>query len=66
MIIIDKNTSDKEFIDLLLYNRKITNDKKQEFLSPSTPQTFNPKDFGINPNDFKKSVDKHAFTRYNK
>ena len=58
MIIIDKNTSDKEFIDLLLHNRKITNDKKQEFLSPSTPQTFNPKDFGINPNNFKNSIDR--------
>jgi len=58
MIIIDKNTSDKEFIDLLLHNRKITNDKKQEFLSPSSPQTFSPKDFGINLNDFKKAVDR--------
>ena len=58
MIIIDKNTSDKEFIDLLLHNRKITNDKKQEFLSPSSPQTFSPKDYGINPKDFKKAVDR--------
>lgn len=66
MIIIDKNTSDKEFIDLLLHNRKITNDKKQEFLSPSTPQTFSPKDFGINLNDFKKVVDRINLAIINK
>ena len=58
MIIIDKNTPDIDFIDLLLRNRKINEDKKQEFLSPSSPQTFSPKDYGINPKDFKKAVDR--------
>lgn len=56
MTIIDNNTSKEEILDLLLNNRHITKDKKQEYLSPSLPQSFLPKDFGINTKNLDKAV----------
>lgn len=56
MAIIDKNTSKEEILDLLLKNRKITEEKKDEYLSPSPPQSFLPKDFGINPKNLDKAA----------
>lgn len=58
MMIIDKNTSDKELIDLLLHNRQVADQDQKEFLLPSSPQTFPPKDFGINPTDLKKALER--------
>lgn len=58
MTIIDKNTSKEELLDLLLKNRHITNDYKKEYLSPSLPQSFIPKDFGVNHKNLDKAVNR--------
>ncbi len=58
MKIIDKNTTKGEIIDLLLKNRNITETNKDEFLSPSLPQSFIVKDFGVNSKNLDKAVDR--------
>lgn len=56
MTIIDKNTTQEEILNLLLKNRNIQKKDKDEFLSPSTPQSFVAKDFGINSKNLEKAV----------
>lgn len=56
MAIIDKNTTQEEILELLLKNRKITKQNRQEYLSPSPPQSFSLKDFGITPKNLDKSI----------
>lgn len=56
MVIIDKNTTQEEILELLLKNRKITKQNRQEYLSPSPPQSFSVQKFGINPKNLDESI----------
>ena len=58
MTIIDKNTSKEEILDLLLKNRHISEKNKKEYFSPSPPQSFLSKDFGINQKNLDKAVNR--------
>ncbi len=66
MTIIDKNTTKEEILNLLLKNRHISKDNEKEYLSPSLPQSFLPKDFGINSKNLDSAVSRIKLAIKNK
>jgi single-stranded-DNA-specific exonuclease len=66
MTIIDKNTTKEEILGLLLKNRHISKDNEKEYLSPSLPQSFLPKEFGINHKNLDKAVSRIKIAIKNK
>lgn len=66
MTIIDKNTTKEEILNLLLKNRHITKDYKQEYLFPSPPQSFDDNDFGINSKNLDNAVSRIKLAIKNK
>lgn len=66
MIIIDKNTTKEEILNLLLKNRHISKNNEKEYLLPSLPQSFLPKDFGINSKNLDSAVSRIKLAIKNK
>jgi single-stranded-DNA-specific exonuclease len=56
MICIDRHTSSKDIIALLLKNRRISPDKTSEFLSPTPPYKLSAKSFGISQKQLDQAV----------
>lgn len=56
MMIINRHTPSDDIIALLLKNRHISQNKISEFLSPKSPHQFEPKLFGVTPNQLNQAV----------
>jgi single-stranded-DNA-specific exonuclease len=58
MIIIDKFTSELDFLAILLKNRHISPKNTAEFLKPVSPNGLSVEAFGVNPLHLKKAINK--------
>ena len=56
MFIIDKSTSELDFLNILFKNRHISSQNITEFLKPTSPNNFPAKDFGINQTKLNQAV----------
>lgn len=56
MFIIDKSTSELDFLNILFKNRHISPQNITEFLKPTSPNNFPAKDFGINQTKLNQAV----------
>ena len=56
MVIIDKSTSELDFLNILFKNRHISPKNIAEFLKPTSPNNFSANDFGINQIQLNRAV----------
>lgn len=57
-IIIERGFSELDFLELLLKNREVNKLKVNQFLKPENPKILKPRDFGVESDQLKKTVNR--------
>lgn len=64
--ILDKNTTQQEFLTILLKNRNLKKEDLGEFLNPTNPTSLSAKDFGVSQIQLNKAIKRIKYAIDNK